>query len=77
VKTKDGEPHTGILRGDNEQGVLLVTGANMEERIARNEIAEMQPGTVSIMPAGLETQLKKQELADLLAFLKATKWGAN
>ncbi|HUS36631.1 MAG TPA: PVC-type heme-binding CxxCH protein [Verrucomicrobiae bacterium] len=77
VKTKDGEPHTGILRGDNEQGVLLVTGANMEERIARGEIADMQPGTVSIMPAGLDTQLKKQELADLLAFLKATKWGAN
>lgn len=77
VKTKDGEPHTGILRGDNEQGVLLVTGANMEERIARADVAEMQPGTVSIMPAGLETQLKKQELADLLAFLKATKWGAN
>jgi putative membrane-bound dehydrogenase-like protein len=77
VKTKDGEPHTGVLRGDNEQGVLLVTGANLEERIARADITEMQPGTVSIMPAGLETQLKKQELADLLAFLKATKWGAN
>jgi hypothetical protein len=37
----------------------------------------MRPGTVSIMPAGLETQLSKQELADLLAFLKGTKWGAN
>jgi len=77
VKTKDGEPHSGILRGDNEQGVLLVSGPNMEERIARSEIADMRPGTVSIMPAGLETQLNKQELADLLAFLKATKWGAN
>lgn len=77
VKTKDGEPHTGILRGDNDEGVLLATGANMEERIARADIAEMEPGAISIMPAGLETQLNKQELADLLAFLKATKWGAN
>jgi putative heme-binding domain-containing protein len=77
VKTKDGEPHSGILRGDNEEGVLLVSGPNMEERIARADIADMRPGTVSIMPAGLETQLSKQELADLLAFLKATKWGAN
>jgi putative heme-binding domain-containing protein len=77
VKTKDGEPHSGILRGDNEQGVLLVSGPNMEERIARADIEDMRPGTVSIMPAGLETQLSKQELADLLAFLKGTKWGAN
>jgi putative membrane-bound dehydrogenase-like protein len=77
VKTKDGEAHSGILRGDNEQGVLLVSGPNMEQRIARDEIEDMRPGAVSIMPAGLETQLSKQELADLVAFLKATKWGAN
>jgi putative heme-binding domain-containing protein len=77
VKTKDGEPHTGILRGDNEQGILLVTGPNVEERIARSDIEDMRPGTVSIMPAGLESQLSKQDLADLVAFLKGTKWGAN
>jgi putative membrane-bound dehydrogenase-like protein len=77
VKTKDGEPHTGILRGDNDQGVLLVSGPNLEERIARADIDDMRPGAVSIMPAGLESQLSKQEIADLLAFLKATKWGAN
>ena len=77
VKTKDGEPHTGILRGDNDQGILLVSGPNVEERIARSDIADMRPGAVSIMPAGLESQLSKQDLADLLAFLKATKWGAN
>jgi putative heme-binding domain-containing protein len=77
VKTKDGEPHTGILRGDNDQGILLVNGPNAEERIARSDIEEMRPGAVSIMPAGLESQLSRQELADLLAFLKATKWGAN
>jgi hypothetical protein len=29
------------------------------------------------MPAGLADQLTKQELADLLAFLKATRSGAH
>jgi hypothetical protein len=29
------------------------------------------------MPAGLDAQLSRQELADLLAFLRNTKWGAN
>jgi len=29
------------------------------------------------MPQGLDEQLSKQELADLLAFLRNTKWGAQ
>ena len=36
----------------------------------------MQPGTISLMPQGLTDQLSRQELADLLAFLKATRSGA-
>jgi hypothetical protein len=32
---------------------------------------------MSIMPAGLDEQLSRQELADLIAFLKNTKWGVN
>lgn len=75
--TKDGETHTGILRGDNDDGITLVAGPNAEERIARVEITDLRPGSLSIMPAGLDTQLTEQELADLLAFLKGTKWGAN
>ena len=31
------------------------------------------PGTVSVMPSGLDQQLTPQELADLLAFLRACK----
>jgi hypothetical protein len=29
------------------------------------------------MPAGLDEQLSRQELADLVTFLKGTKWGAQ
>jgi hypothetical protein len=39
------------------------------------DVAELRPGTVSVMPTGLDEQLSKQELADLLAFLKNTRWG--
>jgi hypothetical protein len=47
-----------------------------ETRIPRRDIADMQPGTVSLMPPGFDEQLSRQELADLLAFLKATRSGA-
>jgi hypothetical protein len=56
---------------------LLVTGPEQEVKIPRADLKELRPGPLSIMPAGLDQQLSPQELADLVAFLKATKWGAN
>jgi hypothetical protein len=56
---------------------VLSTGPRTEVRVTRAEIKEMRPGTVSVMPAGLEQQFSRRELADLLAFLKGTKWGAQ
>jgi hypothetical protein len=43
-------------------------------RVARSDIEELLPGSISIMPAGMDEQLSRTELADLLAFLKATRW---
>ena len=77
VATKSGDEHSGVLRKDSPDEVLLATGPGIEARIARSEILEMRPGTVSVMPQGLDAQLSKPELADLLAFLKATRWGAR
>ncbi|MEN3337670.1 MAG: hypothetical protein V7647_1346 [Acidobacteriota bacterium] len=37
----------------------------------------MQPGAVSLMPQGVDELLTRQELADLLAFLKSTRCGVN
>jgi putative membrane-bound dehydrogenase-like protein len=75
VATKDGEEHSGVLRRDAPEEVLLATGPTTEVRIPRADITEMRPGAVSVMPQGLDGQLSRQELADLLAFLKNTKWG--
>jgi putative heme-binding domain-containing protein len=73
VTTKSGDEYSGVVRRDTPDEVLLATGPNTEMRIARSEIGEMRPGTVSIMPAGLDEQLSRQELADLVTFLKAAK----
>jgi len=75
VTTRSEESYVGVLRKDAADEIVLATGPNVEVRIARADIAEMRPGTVSVMPAGLDQQLTKEELADLLAFLKSTKWG--
>jgi putative membrane-bound dehydrogenase-like protein len=77
VTTASGATHGGVLRSDLTDTVVLVNGAGEEIRILRREIVDMQPGTVSVMPSGLATQLSRQELTDLLAFLKATRSGAD
>jgi putative heme-binding domain-containing protein len=77
VRTKSAEEFSGVLRRDAADEIVLATGPNTEVRVARADITEMRPGRVSVMPAGLDEQLSKQELADLVAFLKGTKWGPN
>ena len=68
---KSGKVLNGILRNETSDELLLIIGANEEARIPRDEIEELRPGTVSVMPAGLDQQLSRQELIDLVAFLKS------
>ena len=77
VTTEAGETHSGVVRSDLTDAVVLATAAGAETRILRRDIVDMQPGTVSVMPPGLDEQLTRQELADLVAFLKATRSGAH
>ena len=73
VATASGKVVSGVLRKDAADEVVVATGADEEARIPRAEVEEMRPGTVSLMPAGLDSVLSRQELADLIAFLKSRK----
>ena len=75
VKTKADEEFSGVVKKDASDEIVLATGPTTEARIPRGDIIEMRPGTVSVMPAGMDQQLSRQELVDLVAFLKGTKWG--
>ncbi|MDP3069054.1 MAG: hypothetical protein Q8N18_02145 [Opitutaceae bacterium] len=71
VVTRGGESHTGIVRTDDSEAVILVTGPESTQHIARADIADMQPSGISSMPPGMDAVLTPQELADLVAFLKS------
>ncbi|MBK5296849.1 MAG: HEAT repeat domain-containing protein [Vicinamibacteria bacterium] len=77
VTTTAGAVHSGVLKAERPDELVLTIGESQEARIPRAQVADMQPGAVSVMPTGYGDQLSRQELADLLAFLKGTKWGAN
>jgi putative heme-binding domain-containing protein len=74
VLTRSGDQFSGVLRKDAADEVVLGTGPDAETRIARADIAELRPGSLSVMPEGMDHQLSRQELSDLLTFLKATRW---
>jgi putative membrane-bound dehydrogenase-like protein len=73
ITTKKGKVYNGLVRRETPDEVVLATSATEEVRIARQDIDEVVPGKVSVMPAGLDQQLTRQELADLVTFLKACK----
>lgn len=67
----DGRVENGILKEDAASEVVLVKSATETIRIPREDIEELRPSNVSVMPAGLGQQLNLQDLADLVAFLKS------
>jgi putative membrane-bound dehydrogenase-like protein len=73
VTTRKGKAINGLVKKDTPEEMILTTGATEEVRIPREEIEDLQPGKVSIMPAGLDQQLTPRDLADLVAFLKACR----
>jgi hypothetical protein len=42
-------------------------------RLKRGDIEAQKPSELSIMPAGLENTISRQELADLVAYLRSLK----
>jgi putative membrane-bound dehydrogenase-like protein len=73
VVTTDDRTFNGILKKDGPDELIVIVAADREERIPRAEVASVSPSAVSLMPSGLDQQLSPQDLADLIAFLKASQ----
>lgn len=71
VQTKSGQTYAGTLAAETSDAIVLRTPA--EVRIARASIKTIRQDRVSIMPQGLDAQMSKQDLSDLLAFLQSLK----
>ncbi len=73
VVTKEGRVVSGLPIEDSPQRVVLKVQGDKQEIIARNEIDEVVPSKLSLMPEGIEKQLQPQELHDLFAFITLDK----
>ena len=70
AETKDGRSLTGLLTSDTPTSVTLRAAQGIEETILRSNLAKLTSSSISLMPNELEKTMTRQELADLMAFLK-------
>jgi putative membrane-bound dehydrogenase-like protein len=73
IVTTSGQVITGLPVEDNTQRVVLKIQGNRTETIPRSEIEQQVISPLSLMPEGLEQQLKPSELHDLFAWLTLDK----
>jgi putative membrane-bound dehydrogenase-like protein len=71
LTTKDGRTLAGLVAGETASAVEMRLPGGLSETVARDQIAKMETTGISLMPVGLEAAVTKEEMADLIAFLKA------
>ena len=73
AEAKDGRILSGILVSDTPTSITLRGPLGVEANLLRSDLAKLESLPSSLMPTGLEAGLSKQQLADMLAYLKGEK----
>ena len=73
VLTFNGQVFSGILVAESNEAIELQQASGKSVRILQSDIERMNPGSVSIMPAGLEQALTEDELVDVVKYLQSLK----
>jgi putative heme-binding domain-containing protein len=73
LKTTDGSILDGLIVRETADAITLLQADRQEKRVPRAAVDLIQQGKTSVMPQGLDQQLTRRELADLLAFLSSLR----
>lgn len=71
IETKAGRIFSGIIAAESDNSITLRRAEAKEDVILRSGIEELISNGVSLMPEGLEKELSRQDLADVIAFIKS------
>lgn len=77
ITDQSGRTYSGLIAAETATSLTLRRGEGMQETILRSQIAEMNSTGQSLMPEGFEKTISKAEMADLLAFLRASHRGGD
>ena len=72
IATGDGRVLNGLVSNESATAVTLRRQDGKEDVLLRSQIDEMASSGQSLMPEGIEKDLKPRDLADLIAFLASS-----
>jgi putative membrane-bound dehydrogenase-like protein len=73
LQTNAGKSITGLVAAETATSVTLRRQENQSDTVLRGDIDTLRSSGLSIMPEGLEKNLDKQAMADLIAYLLSQK----
>ena len=71
--TEEGRTFSGIIAAETASSITLRRAEAKEDVILRSTLEELVANGLSLMPEGLEKDISKQELADVIALIKGIK----
>jgi putative membrane-bound dehydrogenase-like protein len=71
IVTKGGRVLTGMIAAETASSITLRRAEKAEDTVLRSQIDEIKATAKSLMPDGLEMQLTKQDVADVIAYLQS------
>ena len=73
IETKAGRSISGMIAAETATSVTLRRAEKAEDTVLRNQIESIVDTGKSLMPDGLEEQLKPQDIADVIGYLRSIK----
>ena len=70
IQLKNGRELEGMIANESPTHVRMRRALGEEESIARDQIVSMESSGLSLMPQELEKNMTRQDMADLVAYLK-------
>jgi putative heme-binding domain-containing protein len=62
---------SGLIPAETANSLVIRVAGGVDHAVLRGDIGSMEPSRLSLMPAGFESALKPQVMADLLSWLRA------
>ncbi len=70
IESTDGRILSGLIHGEDATAITLRIPGGVTMTVPRAEVKSLTSAGISLMPVGLEAAITKEEMADLIAFLK-------
>lgn len=70
IQLTNGESAQGIIATETATAITIKNVGNFERTINRQDITSLKSLSISAMPTGLQKNISKEQMADLIAFLR-------